>query len=333
MPSILYAPIYIAKQLNLSKEFAHIDLEYPDNPDGNNDPLINKLCIGLEHTNAIMAIVDPIRVAIADKNKFHSDPIIIKGLIKKMCYWAIGRYPLNYEEINGNCKIIVPPQGMTGYSVTLYDLIQSIPSGITPAEKKTLIKKLHSVPFPSLEARYYNNIFFSKRVSKNRISYVSTDPLDLIKRFDVNKIQQEAFYHKYPNFCGNAMMTSIITNRNVIDKPMDFKILQSLLRGIDEAIKMVYNSPQTAIKFLTAYNDDKFSVTKMGWHYRELDRFFEHIVLQEKIYSQLTDTFNYTQLENSIAIWGERCDFDDWDAYERSSLNNLNHSVQDVPII
>jgi len=354
-PTALYAPIYLAKQLTLSKEFAHIDFEYPDHPkpesDNKADELVDQLFYPYKKTNVIMAVADPMRVAFESFDNYDNKPKVIHTLINKMCYWAIAQYPEDkLEMINKNYKIIVHPRGMTGHTLVLYDLINMFPDlekKDNSSDRNIINDLLYHKIYPGEEGKFYRASSLYK-INNRNVGYVTTEPydiLDIAQKNTNNKMDKKSFIHFKNNgekvYC-NAVMTSLITSDDCLNDPIRKEILKDLILGIKEAIKFIYKEPKIASEILYNYDDTnhnfsrnkvRFAPKAFGWTESMMQMLFETILAKEKIYpSDLTIVD--AEIDKSKNFWKKRFEFEgeskmldkltDFDSYIKKDWDKKN---------
>lgn len=308
LPTILYSPIYIAKQCLLSKEFAHIDFEYPPDAYKGKDELIDSLCLKESRgDDAILGVVDPIRVAFAKTNNLHEDLLIINGFIKKMCYWARGNYPEEGKELLSSSpkkyKIIVHPDGMTGFTIAIFDLFSKLKINENLENPKEIIKKLLYSKIKAGEENFYFEYSNFAKLSTN-ISCITTDPLVIQNK---NQGISAMYGDNKDSLFNNSYMTAFVTSSKNMNNNKDKYIITDLLKGIKRGIEMIKQEPSICSKILYEYEDSFFCPKKIGWRTSAIENFLRYTAVGRDIYNDLS-TFSEDTLRNSIEIWKTRAD-------------------------
>jgi|GEM_PF-4089704 len=171
-PSLLYAPVFLAKYGRLSPVFDHVQLDWEperreaawQNSSAYRDPLLAALLEKNRDDEVVIAVCDPCRVGYLPKVGGCHIPCLLSGLIKRAClnYGTLGREEFGDDDdiFTKAGEIIVNKPGMTSFSITaellghmgaapdLPDLFHGVPIGLerTEAVARTLIRKHASSP-------------------------------------------------------------------------------------------------------------------------------------------------------------------------------------------
>jgi hypothetical protein len=271
-PTLLYSPIYLAKELTLSKEFAHTDLIYPDNIniyfDSNQDYISKKDSINI-------SITDPIRFFLfSPLNPINDDkPLIIGSLINKMCYW-MGNYfdSLNPMMFRNHFKLFTHPIGMTGFAVA-YHLLKNH----FKVEEETILDHLKSTDFPGDEIIWHKYLNYSPFLrNKYHLSYLTIDPFFFKNAKAIYHLDDMVEYKK-------CMMTAIITTQENFKKYEG--IIQDITEGINAGIDFIYKDPTLAAEIIFNYGklveDSEMIRIKQDWKPEDLTTFFRLLSIDE----------------------------------------------------
>jgi hypothetical protein len=163
-PSLLYAPVLLAKYGRLSPVFDHVKLDWEperreatwQNSSAYRDPLLAALLEKNRDDEVVIAVCDPCRVGyLPDVGGCHK-PCLLSGLIKRAClnYGTLGdeEFGSDDEIFKHVGEIIVNKPGMTSFSITAEllelldvtpDLFHGVPIGLerTEALARTLVRK------------------------------------------------------------------------------------------------------------------------------------------------------------------------------------------------
>lgn len=272
-PSIIYAPLYLAKALNLSKEFADVEFDYPGAPKNRKkDPLIDTLLLK-ENDDVICTVCDPMRILFSDslENNTHAQPYVVGSLITKPLAWIVG----NKEKIDdffskGCCKIIVHPYGMSLYTLTFLKFVRDFVPNNNFKNKLALIKHMPKMLIDDIEPGeekmwYWGRWFsFSKLFSFKKVFYITADPIETHNKRVLGDSSFEALNNK--NDYNDIIFSGIVTKKEYFNNGhIKNKILTGILQGIKDATEMIYTDPLLASKILIEYSDAHFNPKQKGW--------------------------------------------------------------------
>ncbi len=272
-PSIIYAPIYLAKALNLSKEFADVEFDYPGAPKDKKDPLIDTLLLK-ENDNVICTFCDPMRLLFSNslENNTHAKPYVVGSLITKPLAWIVGSKEKIDKYFNkGCCKIIVHPYGMSLYTFTFLKFLKDFVPNNNIKTKLALIKHIPKMLIDDIEPGeekmwYWGRWFsFSKLFSFKKVFYITADPIETHNKRVIGDSAFEALNSS--NVFDDIIFTGIVTKKDYTDSAHEKnKVLNGILKGIEDAIKLIYHNPSAASKILYDYSDSHFNPKKKGWN-------------------------------------------------------------------
>jgi hypothetical protein len=304
-PSIIYAPIYIAKELCLSKWFAHTEIRYPETSNiVGDDQLINDLLRTGGEPRAILAVADPMRILFSGEHSEFNDydtPKVLGSLVNKKLVWGINFPNRNIINDTKEYKIISYPEGMSLYTIVFNALYENFYHGASPDLRKN--ETINSYLFDDIkpgEERYWSDYFkrwenkFWSR--KREISYITMDPMEWLletrngKRKPVHLFSNEE----------EILFTGLITGKDIYENHQD--LIDDLLMGIKRGIKYIQDNPVLSRDILTEYHDNKFNLSNAGWSKEDIYYFVKTILVGQKAYKpdlKITDV----ELENSIKEW------------------------------
>ena len=133
-PSLLYAPVFLAKYCRLSPVFDHLELDWePERREASHrsesacsDPVLAALLERNRHHDVVIAVCDPCRVGYLPQHigDLH-DPVLLCGLIGKMClnYSMIEQHPPDEffddeDVLTTAAEVIVNDPEMTSFAIT-----------------------------------------------------------------------------------------------------------------------------------------------------------------------------------------------------------------------
>lgn len=281
--SVIYAPLYLAKSLTLSKEFANIEFSYPSSPSNGSDQLIDELLLNLKDSNSILAVADPMRILFSKNiNDGHDKPKVIGSLINKVLLWGIKNYPKNADDIkSGKNVVFVHPEGMTMYTMVFNDLYKTLHPNTNGAnnqlDKETyyhIKKSIYSKIEPGDEKIWFNPNQLSLF---KKVGYVTTEPLEKIAatKADVNS-------HDFFNKSHETLFTGLVTGEEIYNEHKVF--IDGIIEGIKKAVKLIYEDPATASEILLEYSDKEFSV-KSNWTLDNLYEFIKEYLVRHQVFS------------------------------------------------
>lgn len=298
-PSIIYAPVYIAKYLCLSKWFAQTEIVYPES----NKLIDDLLRVGTE-ARAILAVADPMRILFSqevqsDDTHSYESPLVIGSLIQKKLIWGIKDFPTE-SYINGSnrYKIVTHPERMTAFTL-VFNKLYSTAYGEDISNDDTRNNKLDKVIFseihPGEESTWENSV--RKWSKKLRCSYVTMDPLEWLVASRLGKdLKTYRFIDDDPV---EMIFTGLITGDETYKRYKD--VIDDLLHGIKRGIKYINENKILSQQTLMKYEDSKFNLSVMGWSEKDVFQFVD-MLIQEKVYESQLQVC-YCKLLNSIKEW------------------------------
>ena len=126
-PSLLYAPLYLAKIERLTYAYRWITFAYPSlhevigHEEGQHDPVYYKLLSPVQDHDIVLAVADPFRLRY--KRATGHDPsaaVVVGGLIQRMCLWLVSDttgFDLTHNFKDHFNQIVVHRKEMTSYAL------------------------------------------------------------------------------------------------------------------------------------------------------------------------------------------------------------------------
>lgn len=183
-PLALYAPIYLAKALNLRQAWQGVALEYPrpewarriarQSSSRYSDPVLDEL-LDQATDPALLAFCDPMRTELlpttAANQAAYARPMVLGPVVSKLCYWLndgnASSQGASYADIVPKMtRLVVHPRGTTGFALALNVLKECYGATIP-------LGQLFPIPEVGREA-YYHRMFPARLA--NRVAYFTPDP-------------------------------------------------------------------------------------------------------------------------------------------------------------
>lgn len=254
----LYAPVFLAKALNLHYAWHGVDLEY-QRPEWtkrvmgqphtrSSDPLLDEL---LDHATpaALLAFCDPMRIRYTTppSSLIYDRHVVVGPVVRKLCYWLIDGAGSaadgsgsGEEAIKHMVRLIVPPEGTTGFALAL-----TVVRRVLNTEPKGL-KMLFEVPEIGREAEYHR--LFPRRLA-NKVAYFTPDPRQAVEG---GGVQLHSYVDSPPvrrssgaaSPCGRYIMTAAISTEDAMSKEQDY--VADLYGSVLDAVKMINADPDAA---------------------------------------------------------------------------------------
>ncbi len=184
----LYAPVFLAKALNLHCAWHGVDLEY-QRPEWmkrvmrqpntrSSEPLLDEM-LDRATRRALLAFCDPMRIRYTTPaaSALYYSPVVVGPVVCKLCYWLIdgagsaadgsGSAGNGEQAIKRMVRLIVPPRGTTGFALAL-SVVQRVFNS-----DRSKAKMLFEVPEIGREAEYHR--LFPRRLA-NLVAYFTPDP-------------------------------------------------------------------------------------------------------------------------------------------------------------
>ena len=294
LPSLLYAPIYLAKILakipgsGNGTAFQKLDFQYkPDfQSEGQADALIEDVVTKADSFDeCLAAIADPYRAAaLLPEAKYHR-PKVVSGLVRHMAYWISDgdtNYNANLHKPHTHFnKIISHPPHMTGFAVAIHYGINKL--GFDTAEDAT--KYIYSKTLAGFEHLYYRKFNFThyhlnpNRDSRKRFAFMSTDPLI---QYDSSRELCENF-SQMPEY-QNTFMTGVITSDNLYEKSHEQTLIEDMVASINKATEIIYKDPEYAAFLLKTYSDAYIQFDSARYPFKSLVKAFSDLADQNLYY-------------------------------------------------
>lgn len=247
-PSLLYAPLYLAKVEQLSYAFKWIAFDYPSYKDTKRqdllgkDPLLYKLLEKEYDRDVVMSVGDPFRLRYP-KSIGHdvSDAVVIGGLIQSMCLWLIAADRINGDLCNMKIsesfnQVVVHRPEMTSFALVANLLLGE---NLSPSDVRSILFQNARIGEEHLWAikrpRYRNG--------KNQLpnAYITGDR-DHASEAHSNNYPKRSFYTEQK--FRNMFFSGLITSKSIQEK--HGALLEELTVGIVKAIEIINNDHKWA---------------------------------------------------------------------------------------
>jgi|GEM_PF-6674007 len=296
MPSPLYAPLYLAKELSrlgsAGKAFsAFKDVEFRyDVPEPPTDDSLDSLVAGVlsigSDKNEILAVGDPSRILSAIRKSGCHAPKIAGGFINKMCYTLLGTQEPDGFGPPDLKAIVVHPRGMTAYSVFCHYIS-------THPKAKTTIDR-HEIIFarPVGQEEVWYRTLYALRTKRELglrgrevVGVISADPARFAGHLPFKKSFVKLWpFHMHAPY-DNAAMSAFITWRDITGDAKD--TVAGVLEGTRRAIEMIIAEPELCAHYLRRYSDERLRF--IGYTEKRLGQTLAWLGGTAKIYNTNTD--------------------------------------------
>lgn len=300
VPSVLYAPLYLAKTLARTAEtreqfaiFQHVEFDYAGKPFDSHTavdelilPVLRARELSINRPAPILAVGDPTRIASALSIETLDQPYVVGGLITKMCYWLMdGRADSGFNKHEEFEEVVVHPQGMTGYSLFKYET----------QEHRTLDGAQAVACYPGDELRVYSARTFCERDYKRAAhryfrargktlepgrlpsAFLTTDPAIAMRAWHGRRWRViRAYGRDSREEFQNVLMTGLITGQDLYGKARRQRQIDAIIAGIAEAIAIIKCDEFLAASCLLSYSDQRidfgesYDVDQLALHLEEL---------------------------------------------------------------
>jgi len=283
-PTLLYAPIYLAKCCELSDVFRYLTLDYapPDrNLGGGIDPLF-QVALKKGNQTVLMAVGDPMRIA--DFQPFlkgetehgYNSPIILGGLITRPYYCLCSETNFGGQvekAVKDISTFFTPDRRMTGYSLACFALHKNGGSRLASAvlDSATLEDRLFDEGLPPGRPEDWHQYFGRRERLGRNYAYMTTN---------VASEDENAFLAFHDVLKSEFFMTGFVSDQETKDE--HGYALDEALEGIRRAVDRIYNDPCWCAQQLALYAHQKtpFLVHHLGkegqartWAKRAIDAF------------------------------------------------------------
>ena len=254
----LYAPLYLAKQEQLTPIFRWIRFDFGADRRGKGtdiDPLFYELLSQDDYHDTILAVGDPYRLRDKEIGQLSdaSAPVVVGGLIKSTCLWLVGHED-GYE--NGKkfeeCfdQVVVHSTRMTSFALIASELLkQEVP----PERAGQLV-------FPGAllgqEAQWAGSrnkplpkgfYFWARRKHDLPCAYITTDIADLLRADCEHRIKRR-FLHETEY--QNHLLTGLITHEKAYSEQQH--VIEEIIEGVAKAVTIINDDSLWAAKRLYA---------------------------------------------------------------------------------
>ena len=252
-PSLLYAPLYLAKIERLSYSYRWITFCYPTLHDvigqeeGQHDPVYYKLLSPVQDHDVILAVADPFRLRY--KNSTGHDPsaaVVVGGLIQKMCLWLVSDrngFDLSKDNFKDHFnQIVVHRKEMTSYALTralLKDRGVSDPDAQKLIFQNARLGEEHI--WASRRPRY------NSANNKLPFAYFTGDRNHAMEQYSRRAFAEPIFNHLATNYT-DVLFTGLVTTQQ--HWTQNRELVDDLVEGVKKAIKIIYDDPEWAAKCL-----------------------------------------------------------------------------------
>lgn len=263
-PSLLYAPIYLAKIERLTYAYKWITLDHPSlhavigHEAGQNDPVFHPL-LSLDPSDhqdgdIVLAVADPFRLRY--KQAIGLDPsgpngaVVVGGLIKKMCLWlvsdVIGQEAksdlASYKFKDHLTQIVVHRKEMTSY-VLMRSLLKA--QGVQDEEAEQLLFHNARIGEEHIWTRWRPRKKCDGR--KLPFAYLTAEGHHAVKQYARGATTVPFYAHpevQYKDF----LFTALVTSTNYWENNQDF--VCELREGVRKGIEFIGNAPERAARCL-----------------------------------------------------------------------------------
>lgn len=251
-PSLLYAPLYLAKIEKLSYAYRWINFDYPTLRDvirqeeGQHDPVYYKLLSTDQDHDVALAVADPFRLRY--KNAIGTDPssaVVVGGLIQKTCLWLVSNKNFHdFDHIKDRFnQIVVHRKEMTSYAL-MRALLKD--QSVTDAEAEKLLFR---------NARVGEEHLWASRWRPRRnvqgqdlpFAYLTGDRNHAIERYSRRGFTKAFFEHPNDEY-KQVLFTGLVTSQHYWTNKKEF--VEELVDGIKRAIEIIYNDEKWAAECL-----------------------------------------------------------------------------------
>lgn len=279
-PSPLYAPLYLAKQQRIRRIFDLVDFVYADSLGSTShdvsDPLFHKLLTKVGSHKCLISVGDPMRLIDLKPQDGWDEPLVIGGMLRRMCYWVINGES-SFSPKNGDVfpthfsRLIVHPRRMTGYALAYYEMkmIQNI------QDEDSIRKFLFDDTDPGYEKLWYESLKskYSRTLGKP-LAYLTTNPIEALHA-NAERHLKRVFLHD--DRFDNVIMTGFITGKHIYRE--NKSDIDEVMDGVKEAIDDIRNMPNRAASELVKYDDGdmtfqgKYGPNDIAEYLKELTKF------------------------------------------------------------
>lgn len=265
-PSLLYAPVYLAKIEQLSYAFRWVQLDHPNRNDhrGERDPVFFKLLDSQQDNDVILAIADPFRLRYSQHTGHTPEcAAVIGGLIQRTCLWLIangsnfdhtqwnGGSPKHYVKDMFN-QVVVHRQEMSSFALLASVLRRELGITTTSTPTHEQIRQVKRLLFRN--ARLGEEHVWAKwrhrYLGANRpFAYVSGDRTHALHKED-SAAEKLRFFEHAPECERDTLFTALVTRADLWNNSGDKSFLQEIVRGINRGVEIIYDSPDWAARRL-----------------------------------------------------------------------------------
>jgi hypothetical protein len=252
-PSLLYAPLYLAKIERLSYAYPWVNFCYPTlyemigHEEGQHDPVYYKLLSPIQDHNVVLAVADPFRLRYKKATGHEpSTAVVVGGLIQRTCLWLVSDRN-GFDLAQGDYKdhfnqIIVHRKEMTSYALM------------------RALLKAHSVTDQDADKL----LFYNARIGEEHVwarlrphrnsggrklpfAYLTGDRNHAIERYS-RRALTVAFFDHPTDVYKNVFFTGLVTTQQHWRDNKD--LIEELIDGVKKAIIIIYDDPRWAAKCL-----------------------------------------------------------------------------------